>query len=79
VAKLQNVHQQKGPAHPVKEKAQEREREIRRVEESKAAHMAKPQEVQQGWRRSSVEKLRKRAEEHCGKGVLGKAQLLKLG
>ena len=41
--------------------------------------MAKPREVQQEeWRRSSVEELRKRAEEHCGKGVLEKAQLLEL-
>ena len=31
--------------------------------------MAKPQEAQQGWRRSSVEELRKRAEEHCERGV----------
>ena len=50
------------------------------MEEQEVAHMAKPQEVQQEeWRRSSIEELRKRAEEHCGKGVPGKAQLLELG
>jgi len=42
-------------------------------------HMAKPQEVQQGWRRSLVAELRKRAEEHCGKGVLEEVQLWELG
>jgi len=36
-------------------------------------------EVQQEWRRSSIEELRKKAEEHCEKGVPREAQLLELG
>jgi len=35
--------------------------------------------VQQGWRRSSVEELRKRVEEYCERGVPEEAQLLELG
>ena len=46
---------------------------------SVTACMAKPQEAQQGWKRSSVEELRKRVEEYCGRGVLEEAQLLELG
>jgi len=34
-------------AHPVKGKVQETERKIRRTEEDEAAHVARPQEVQQ--------------------------------
>jgi len=64
---------------PVKGKAQEEERRLRRVEEEEVAHMAKPQEAQQRWRRSSVEELRKRVEEHCGKGIPEEAQLWDLG
>jgi len=41
--------------------------------------MTKPQEAQQGWKRSSVEELRKRVEEYCGKGIPEKAQLWDLG
>ena len=41
--------------------------------------MAEPQEAQQGWRRSLVVELRRRAEKHCGKGVLEEAHLLELG
>ena len=51
---------------------------MRRVEKEEAACVAKPREVQQGWR-SSVEELRKRAEEHCEKGMPEEAQLLELG
>jgi len=65
--------------YPVKGKVQEGERRLRRVEEKEAVHVAKPQEAQQGWRRSSIEELRKRAEEHCGRGVPEEAQLLELG
>jgi len=36
----------KRPAHPEKEKAQEKEKRLRRVEEEGAARMAKPREVQ---------------------------------
>jgi len=57
--------------HPAKRKVQERQ-EVRRVEEE-AAYMTKSQEVQQEWRRSSVVKLRKRAE------VLKEAHLLEFG
>ena len=78
MAKLQKAHQQKGPAHPVKGKVQEGERRLRRVEEE-AVRVAKLREAQQGWRRSSIEELRKRAEEHCSKGVPEEAQLLELG
>jgi len=55
-------------ACPVQKKAhQQKKRKLRRVEEEEAVYMAKPQEVQQGWRRSLIEELRKRTEEHCGK------------
>jgi len=37
--------ERRGSVRPVKGKAQERERRVRRVEEKKAACMAKPQEV----------------------------------
>jgi len=43
---------------------------LRRVEEGKA---------QQEWKKNSMEELRKRAEEHCGKGVPQEARLLELG
>jgi len=75
------VHQpeKRKPAHPIKGKVQEEQRKLRRVEEEKAVRMAKPRNAQQGWRRSLIEKLRKRAEEHCGKGVPEEAQLWDLG
>jgi len=61
------AHQEKKPAYLVRGKAQERgEKEVRRAEEKKAV-CPKRGEVQQEWKRSSTEKLRKRAEEHCGK------------
>jgi len=53
-------------------------REVRRVEERKAAYPRKG-EAQQEWRRTPVEKLRIRAEVYCGKGVPEEAQLLELG
>jgi len=63
VAKPQKTQQGKRPAHPAKEKAQERERTLRRVKESEAARVARPREAQQGeWRRSLWKDLRKRAE-----------------
>ena len=67
------------PVYPIREKAQEGEKRLRRVEEEEAACVARPQEAQQGWRRSSMEELKKKAEEHCGKGVLEEAWLLELG
>jgi len=56
------AHQQeRKPAHPIREKAQEGEKRLRRMEEEKAARPVKG-EAQQEWRRSSWEELRKRAE-----------------
>jgi len=73
------AHQEeRRPARPIKEKAQEGEKRLRRIEEEKAVCSAKG-EAQQEWRRSSIEELRKKAEEHCGKGVPREAQLLELG
>jgi len=45
VAKLQNAHQQRELVCPVKEKAQEEERRLRRVEEEEAMCVVKPQEA----------------------------------
>jgi len=67
----------KRPAHPVKGKAQEGERRLRRMKKEKAARPTRG-EAQQEWRRSSTEELRKRAEEHCGEGVPREARLLEL-
>jgi len=73
------AHQEeRRPAHPIRKKAQEGEKRLRRMEEEKAARPAKG-EAQQEWRRSSIEELRKKAEEHCGKGVPREVQLLELG
>jgi len=47
MAKPQKAHQQKGPAHPEKGKAQKGEKRLRRVEEEEAACVAKSQEAQQ--------------------------------
>jgi len=55
-------------ARPIREKAQKGEKRLRRMEEEKAACPVKG-EAQQEWRRSSIEELRKKAEEHCGKGI----------
>jgi len=54
------------------------ERRLRRIEEEKAARPVK-EEAQQEWKRSSIEELRKRVEEHCGKGILEETQFLELG
>jgi len=69
---------EKRVARPREGKVHQRERRLRRMEEEKAVHPIKG-EVQQEWRRSSIEELRKKAEEHCGKGIPRKAQLLELG
>jgi len=45
VAKPQKAQQEKRLAYPVKRKAQERERRLRRVEGSKATCVARPQEA----------------------------------
>ena len=42
MAKLQKAHQQEGPVYPTREKVQEGERKLRRVEESEVAYVAKP-------------------------------------
>jgi len=73
------VHQKERKlARPIREKVQKGEKKLRRMEEEKAVHPAKG-EAQQGWRRSSIEELRKKAEEHCRKGVPREARLLELG
>jgi len=68
----------KKPACLVKKKVQEKERKLKRAEGSKAAYMAEPQEVQQGWKRSSIEELRKRTKKHYSKIVSQEARLLEL-
>jgi len=69
---------EKRVARPREGKAHQGERRLRRVKEEKAAYPIKG-EVQQEWRRSSIKELRKKAKEHCGKGVPREAQLLELG
>jgi len=70
VAGPQKAQQEERPVCPVKGKAQEGERRLRRVEESEAVRVARPRKAQQGgWRRSLWEDLRKRAEWHCGPTV----------
>jgi len=75
----EKAHQQekRKPVCLIKGEAQKRERKLRRVEEGEAARPVQG-EAQQEWKRSSMEKLRKRVEEHCGKGVLEKARFLEL-
>jgi len=48
------------------------------MEEEKAARPVQGK-AQQEWRRSSIEELKRGAEEHCGKGVPEEAQFLELG
>jgi len=76
------AHQQeeRKPAHLKRGKAQEhgKKRELRRVEEEKAA-CSIGGKAQQAYRRASVERLRKRTEEHCGKEVPKEAWLFDLG
>jgi len=62
----------------VREKAQEGEKRLRRVEEGEVVCPVQ-REVQQGRKRSSMEKLRKKVEEHCGKDIPREVQLLELG
>jgi len=69
----------KRPAHPVKGKAQEGERRLRRVEGSEAACPTKGNAQQEEWKRSSWETLRKRAEWYCGPTVPQDAELWELG
>jgi len=53
---------------PIREKVQEGEKRLRRMEEEKVACPVKG-EAQQEWRRSSIEELKKKAEKHCEKDV----------
>ena len=76
----------KGKAHqderrlvrPIRKKTQKGEKRLRRMEKEKTAHPIWGK-AQQEWRRSSMEELREKAEEHCGKGVLEEVRLLELG
>ena len=53
---------------------------IKRKNEERAAHVAKPRKAQQGeWRRSSWEMLRKKAEWYCGPTVPQDVELWELG
>jgi len=70
--------EERRPVCSIREKVQEGVKRLRRVEEGKVACPIQG-EVQQGWGRSSMKELRKKAEEHCGKGVPEEAQLLELG
>jgi len=60
--------------HPIREKVQEGEKRLRRVEKEKVACPVQGK-AQQAYRRPSVEELKKRAEEHCGKGIPEEVQL----
>jgi len=57
------VHSIKGKAH------QHKERQLRRAKEEKVICPIQGK-AQQAYRRPLIEELRKRAEEHCGKGIL---------
>jgi len=63
---------------PKEGKAHQGEKKLRRVEEGEAARLVQGK-AQQGWKKSSMEELRKRAEEHCGEGILEEAQFFELG
>jgi len=63
---------------PKEGKAHQEEKKLRKVEEDEAARPVQ-EKAQQGWKRSSMEELRKRAEEHCGEGVPEEAQFFELG
>jgi len=80
VARPRKAQQEERLACPIKGKAQEKERRLRRVEGSEAVRVARPREAQQGeWRRSSWETLRKRAEWYYGPTVPQDAELWELG
>jgi len=79
VARPQKAQQEKRPAHPIRGKAQEGERRLRRVEGSKAACPTKGNTQQEEWKRSSWEMLRKRAKWYCGPIVPRDAELWELG
>jgi len=63
----------------IKRKAHQREKkQLRRAKKKKVIHPVQGK-AQQAYRRPLIEELRKRAEEHCGKGVLEEIQLWDLG
>jgi len=79
VATPQKAQQEKRPVCPVRGKAQEGERRLRRVEGSEAACPTKGNAQQQEWKRSSWEVLRKRAEWYYGPTVPQDVELWELG
>jgi len=66
-------------AHPVQEKVHQQQKRLRRVEEEEVAHPTKGKVQQEGWKRSSWETLRKRAEWYCGPTVPQDVELWELG
>jgi len=67
--KEEKAHQgERRPVCPIREKAQKGEKKLRRVEKGKATRPVQ-REAQQGEKRSLMEELKKKIEEHCGKGV----------
>jgi len=77
MARPQKAQQEERPAHPVREKVQEKR--LSRVEEEKAVCPIEGKAQQKEWRRSSWEDLRKRAEWYCGPTVPQDAELWELG
>jgi len=79
----EKAHQQEERklAHLKRGKVQEcgKKRGVRKIEEEKTASPARGEAQQEEWKRSSIEELRKKAEEHCGKRVPQEARLLDLG
>ena len=80
VAMPQKVQQERRPACLEREKAQEHseKREVRQVKEEEAACSVQGK-AQQEWKKTSVEKLRIRAEVYYEKGVPEEVQLFELG
>jgi len=79
VARPRKAQQEERPACPIKGKAQEKEKKLRRVEEEEAACPMKGKAQQEEWKRSSWEDLRKRAEWYCRPTVPQDAELWELG
>ena len=74
------AHQEeKRPVRPIREKAQEGEKKVRRVEGREVACPEKGEAQQGEWRRSLWEELRKRVEWYCGPTVPQDAELWELG
>jgi len=79
----EKAHQQeeRKPVCLEREKAQEcgKKRKVRRIEKEKVVCPTRGEVQKKEWKRSSIEELRKRAEEHCGKRIPQEARLLDLG